>query len=363
MPDLVDFILEKGVVDAHAEVRSTMLQAGTSLIEGYGKQLYMPLVQCLESVLQREAHTDEDLDDFDRRRSAGVVLLGASGRHLDKSDPTVIAIIQSLIESLSTPSESVQRAVANCLIPLVALIKGSDTSVVLLEKLIEATLGASTYGQRRGSAFGLSAFVKALGIPILKQLDVVPRLKEACTTGSVNARQGSLFAIECLCDRLGLLFEPYIITIIPILLKSFSHSSDHVREAAQGAAKVIMAKLSAHGVKQVLTPIISSLPTETAWKTRQESLRLLGMMAHCAPRQLSACLPQIVPCLVAAGKGGLLVSPSEYVYTYNFTIYLQFYNILTTLQYTHNFTIYLQFYIFPVSTTFFPPLKFSTVYA
>jgi hypothetical protein len=35
-----------------------------------------------------------------------------------------------------------------------------------------------------------------------------------------------------------LLFEPYVITLVPILLKSFSHASDHVREAAQGAAKV-----------------------------------------------------------------------------------------------------------------------------
>jgi hypothetical protein len=73
----------------------------------------------------------------------------------------------------------------------------------------------------------------------LKQLDIVTRLKDSCTDGSINNRQGALFAFECLSDRLGLLFEPYIITIIPILLKSFSHSSDHVRDAAQGTAKVI----------------------------------------------------------------------------------------------------------------------------
>ena len=137
-------------------------------------------------------------------------------------------------------------------------------------------------------------------MPTLKQHNLVPRLKESCESGSVNNKQGALFAFECLSDRLGLLFEPYIITIMPILLKSFSHSSDHVREASQEAARVIMAKLSAHGIKQVLTPVLSSLPEESAWKSRQEAIRLLGTMAHCAPRQLAACLPQIVPQLVDA---------------------------------------------------------------
>ena len=58
-----------------------------------------------------------------------------------------------------------------------------------------------------------------MGIPSLKQHDVVNRLREACSDGSVNSRQGSLFALECLADRLGLLFEPYVITVIPALLK------------------------------------------------------------------------------------------------------------------------------------------------
>lgn len=127
-------------------------------------------------------------------------------------------------------------------------------------------------------------------------------MKDTCNTGSVNSRQGALFALELLSDRLGMLFEPYVITIIPTLLKCFSHSSDHVREAANLAAKSIMGRLSAHGVKQVLTPILQSLPDEREWKSRQEALRLLGTMAFCAPKQLAGCLPQIIPCLVQAGS-------------------------------------------------------------
>ena len=63
-----------------------------------------------------------------------------------------------------------------------------------------------------------------------------------------------------------------------------------------------MGKLSAHGVKQVLTPILASLPDEPQWKSRQEAIRLLGAMAHCAPRQLAACLPIIIPQLMESGS-------------------------------------------------------------
>jgi len=212
------------------------------------------------------------------------------------------SIARNLIEALKTPSESVQRAVADCLTPLVQSLKGTEVSVTLLEVLMKNVLEGNNYGERKGAAFGLSAFVKGLGIPCLKQHDIIPRLKEACTNVSINARQGSLFAFECLSERIGVLFEPYIIAIVEVLLKSFSHSSDHVREAAQDAARVIMNKLSAHGVKQVLTPILASLPNEAAWKSRQESIRLLGMMAHCAPKQLASCLPQVVPALMQAGS-------------------------------------------------------------
>lgn len=302
VPALMAFLLEHGVTDKDSAVREGMLSAGRALVESFGAELNAELLAMLEATLARKPEKGEDLDSFDFRHEAAVVLLGAVGRHLDKESPNIVAITRTMVEALSTPSESVQKSVAECLGPLVQVLKTNEVVKELMTRLLVQVVEGETYGQRRGAAYGVSAFVKGLGIPSLKQYDIVNRLKEACTNGTPNNRQGALFAFECLSDRLGLLFEPYIITILPILLKSFSHGSEFVREAAQLAAKVIMGRLSGHGVKQVLNPILTIVTDEPQWKSRQEAIRLLGTMAFCAPKQLASCLPQIIPKLVDAGS-------------------------------------------------------------
>jgi hypothetical protein len=245
----------------------------------------------------------KQLLQLDQRREGLVVLLGTLARHLDKEDPKVAATLDTLVQALDCDAEAVQLAVADCLWPLVKKIKDTqaERTVVLIDEMLAKALEGESVGERRGGAHGVSAAVKGLGIAALKAHNVVPRLQAVCDRGkgTGNSRQGALFTFECLCGRLGLLFEPYVISIMPILLQCFSDTSSTVQAAASKTGKMIMSKLTTHGVKLVLPALLGGL-SDNAWRTKQASIQLLGAMAHCAPKQLSACLPQVVPRLTEA---------------------------------------------------------------
>ena len=57
---------------------------------------------------------------------------------------------------------------------------------------------------RRGAAFGLAGMIKGLGISAINKYGTMDALKKALDDQtSADAREGALFAFECLCEKLG----------------------------------------------------------------------------------------------------------------------------------------------------------------
>lgn len=210
--------------------------------------------------------------------------------------PQVKSVINLLLTHLDTPSQSVQEAIANCLPPLASVIKPDADQFI--KKLLSKLLDSTNYSARKGAAYGLAGLVKGLGIPTLKQYQVMQTLQEAIKDKkNYKHREGALFAFESLCNMLGRLFEPYVVHLLPDLLLCFGDGNQFVREATDQTARTIMAHLSSHGVKLILPSLLSALE-EDSWRTKAGSAELLGAMAYCAPKQLSSCLPSIVPRLM-----------------------------------------------------------------
>ncbi|XP_046839578.1 eIF-2-alpha kinase activator GCN1-like isoform X2 [Xenia sp. Carnegie-2017] len=289
---LFTFFVTTSLGDRNEKVRDEMLNAALVCLNHLGKENTSSLLAIFEDYLDMAP----DSSSHDVIRQSVIILMGSLAKHLDKDDPKVQPIVMKLLSALSTPSQPVQEAVAKCLPPLVPVIKDEASDIIknLLTKLLDSTV----YGERRGAAYGLASFVKGLGILSLKQQNIITTLQNAIQDKkNYRHREGALFAFELLCHILGRLFEPYVIHVLPSLLLCFGDGNKFVREATDDTARAMMRNLSGHGVKLVLPSLLKAL-SEDAWRTKTGSVELLGAMAYCAPKQLSSCLPSIVPRLL-----------------------------------------------------------------
>ncbi|XP_077457109.1 stalled ribosome sensor GCN1 [Stigmatopora argus] len=283
------FFVPDALNDRHTDVRRCMLEAALSALNTHGKDNVSSLLPVFEEFL-KNAPQDASYDSV---RQSVVILMGSLAKHLDKNDPKVKPIVAKLITALSTPSQQVQESVASCLPPLVPAIKEDAAGIV--RNLLQLLLESDKYAERKGAAYGLAGLVKGLGILALKQQEIMATLTDAIQDKkNLRRREGALFAFEMLCNMLGKLFEPYVVHVLPHLLLCFGDGNQYVREAADDCAKAVMRNLSAHGVKLVLPSLLVALEEES-WRTKAGSVELLGAMAFCAPKQLSSCLPSIVP--------------------------------------------------------------------
>ncbi|XP_076020781.1 stalled ribosome sensor GCN1 [Genypterus blacodes] len=283
------FFVPDALNDRHADVRRCMLDAALSALNTHGKDNVSSLLPVFEEFL-KNAPQDASYDSV---RQSVVILMGSLAKHLEKTDPKVKPIVAKLITALSTPSQQVQESVASCLPPLVPAIKEDAAGIV--RNLLQLLLESDKYAERKGAAYGLAGLVKGLGILALKQQEIMTTLTDAIQDKkNFRRREGALFAFEMLCNMLGKLFEPYVVHVLPHLLLCFGDGNQYVREAADDCAKAVMRNLSAHGVKLVLPSLLVALEEES-WRTKAGSVELLGAMAYCAPKQLSSCLPSIVP--------------------------------------------------------------------
>eukprot|EP00656_Telonema_subtile_P052849 TRINITY_DN7467_c0_g1_i2.p1 TRINITY_DN7467_c0_g1~~TRINITY_DN7467_c0_g1_i2.p1 ORF type:complete len:2342 (+),score=823.11 TRINITY_DN7467_c0_g1_i2:10-7035(+) len=287
---LLAFMMKRALGDDQHQVRQQLTTAGIAIVSAHGEAQISTLLPLFEQELSRPATNETE----DYIHSSVVLFLGSLSKHLPKDDPKVPEIIQQLVAALSTPSEPVQLAAAGAITPLCPAIKGTQTAADFIAGLKESVIRADSMAERRGASHGMACMVKGLGIISLKQYQIMEHLKVALEDGSnANGRQGALFAYELLCSNLGRLFEPYVMQILPNLLKCYS-DVPFVREADNHTAKVVMGNLTAHGVKLVLPHLLDGLE-DRQWRTKTAAANFLGSMAHCAPKQLSSCLPQIVP--------------------------------------------------------------------
>ncbi|KAI0448810.1 armadillo-type protein [Xylaria acuta] len=294
--NFLNFLIASGPLgDQNAMVRSEMLEAALAAIDLHGKALVDKLMKTFERTL---SEPDKGSEAADRVNEAVIIIYGALARHLKPGDAKIPGVLERLLATLSTPSETVQYAVAECLPPLVRTC--SDKSSKYFDQLLETLLASKNYAAKRGAAYGLAGLIRGRGISVLREYRILVTLKSATENKKEpQQREGAFVAFELLPTILGRLFEPYVVQIVPQLLTGFGDSSADVREACLAAAKACFAKLSSYGVKQILPTLLNGLDDDQ-WRSKRGACELLGAMAYLDPQQLAQSLPDIIPPLTSA---------------------------------------------------------------
>lgn len=283
---LVPFFVPGAISDRNTRVQEIMLEAAIRMVNEHGNKRTQFMMSSFQTFLTKSAKTVEN----DNTRKNVIILLGTMAKHLDQSDPQVKTILAQLIQALNTPSQVVQEAVANCFPPLIEAYRKESTA--MLKELSKALLDGTDYGQRKGAAYGIAGVVKGLGMAAIKQQTSF--LKKSLQDSKINKKIGALIGIEVFTLMLGRLFEPYVSTLLPSLLVCYGDATTTVREVTDETTAALMKNMSATGVRLTL-PVLLKAIDQDAWRTKVGSVQLLASMGHCAPKQLSMCLPTIVP--------------------------------------------------------------------
>ncbi|KAF2088533.1 ARM repeat-containing protein [Saccharata proteae CBS 121410] len=289
--DFVGFMIQAGPLgDRSAAVRDEMIEAAVTVIAAKGQLKVEELMRMCETTLEAP---DSGSETYDKVNEAVIIIYGALARHLEAGDSRVPKVVQRLLQTLSTPSETVQYAVAECLPPLVQASSNEVSGYV--QQVVDELLQSKKYATRRGAAYGLAGIVRGRGLVTLREYRIMSTLVNAAENKKdQNQRQGAFLAYELLALILGRIFEPYVIQIVPQLLAGFGDASADVREACLDAAKTCFANLSSFGVKQILPTLLEGLD-EQQWRSKKGACDSLGAMAYLDPQQLAVSLPEIIP--------------------------------------------------------------------
>jgi len=290
VPFIEFLVYHSAVGDRNPSVRDDMIDSATAVISAHGGERLEELMGMFEKALEGTSAAS-NLSDL--VSEAVVILYGALARHLPSGDERVPQVVRRLLQTLGTPSETVQYAVAGCLPPLIRTSVQNTSEYV--QEVLDQLLQSKKYAARRGAAYGLAGIVTGKGISALREFRIMSALKSAIEDKKdPNHRQGALFAYELFSLILGRVFEPYIIQIVPQLLGAFGDASSDVREACLDAAKTCFASLSSYGVKLILPTLLDGLD-EQQWRSKKGACDLLGAMAYLDPQQLASSLPDIIP--------------------------------------------------------------------
>ncbi len=246
----------------------------------------------------------------DRSQVYAVIAVGRAASSMSLDSDRIWGLIRRIQETLKVPSESVQLAVADTLVPLLRSQVGDKRVNEMLSSLAQRLRESKEgYGSLRGVATGIAAVLQACGTGLIRELEIFTLWTESLSRlGQKNSEVfvcSALASIEMAAARCGVAFEPYIPPLVPGVLEALGDNRSQVRQDAESCADVMMSALSPLSVSSILPSLLEMAGADGSdprysWRAKLGAVTWLGSMAKLAPKILTPALPRIIPALIVA---------------------------------------------------------------
>lgn len=209
------------------------------------------------------------------------------------------ALLEAIIEQQSrvlnnSQSAMAHRCVCDAMVEITknVEIRKSPKLDEFVVKCLKQTISSGSYIKKKAHAWGLVGVLQGLGLPALRRYGVVEAITKAARERQTE-KSGAMVLIEVLCDVMGILFEPYALSLSHVLLEGVADADPKISECADDASRAFMSGLTGIGLRQLIPRLVEMLSSEQA-KRRVPPLNFIGYVAFCSPKQLAAALPQIM---------------------------------------------------------------------
>ena len=311
----LEFINKVGLLDP--TLSDQWLKFGVALIRNSSAKKSDSLYCLIESFMdyQPNVNSANAVAVNDTLQMANSIFLGTLGVHLPL-DKTQL-LIDKLMTGLEVPSEIVQLAIAQTLVPLAEKVKTGVVETYTRDLLGKIFREDVSFAQRKGYAYGAGAFLLAQGIYSVKQYSVIALIQNKVSAECRPFEKlGALFLMEACILFLGVLFEPYLECLLPLLLSLYSDTDQGVKDVAiQDTSKVLIEKISPNALAKLLPSVLDQLgdgkssgitgPTNISsasggklWRRKLSCVKLLAALGHLPGAAFVRLIPLVIPPLL-----------------------------------------------------------------
>ncbi|CAD8203588.1 unnamed protein product [Paramecium pentaurelia] len=276
----IDLLIQYSSTPERQQLAVLCREAGVQLIKCVGKENSNDILNQIENHLQSK----NTCASIRALTFLGVLSQFLQGHNQRKTQEQIVQLFRN-------SDEDSQLELARSLQELLSFFPDTENLVI---ELLKSNKQEKDEKVKRGNAYMIAGLIKGLGVEKMESFKIFENLEVKEKKESLEDKFNVLIQLQAMIELFQKTLEPYVLKVMYLLMKYFGEGRVEIRNLAMKNASRLLQSLSSYGVKIMLQSLLTGLDSDTQWRAKVANIWALGHLAHCSPKQLSSCLPQIV---------------------------------------------------------------------